>query len=68
VTSNSPLVSLIVPDTPVASIVSPFAAPASAARNDPAPLSAVFVTVIVAALTVVAEAHTTAKANPARQK
>ena len=47
---NSPLVNVIIPDMPVASIVSPFVALAIAARNEPAPLSAVFVTGIVAAV------------------
>ena len=49
VIDNSPLVKRIVPESPVASILSPFPAEASAARNDPEPLSAVVVTLIVAA-------------------
>ena len=48
-TNSSPLVSRMVPETPVASMVSPSAAAASAARNVPGPLSAVLVTVIVPA-------------------
>ncbi len=48
VTSNSPLVSKMVPETPDASMVSPSAALARAARNVPAPLSAVLVTLFVA--------------------
>src|SRR5262249_30199993 len=46
-TSNAPLVRLITPETPVASIVSPLFATASASRNDPAPLSFVLVTGII---------------------
>ena len=42
--SNAPLVRLITPETPEASIVSPSFASASAWRNDPAPLSLVLVT------------------------
>jgi hypothetical protein len=49
VTSNSPLVSRMVPVTPDASIVSPLAALARAARSVPGPLSAVLVTLIVSA-------------------
>ena len=47
VMANSPLVSRMVPVTPDASMVSPLAALARAARSVPAPLSAVLVTVIV---------------------
>src|SRR6266481_2388240 len=47
VTSNSPLVSRMVPVTPDALMVSPLAALARAARSVPAPLSAVLLTVIV---------------------
>src|SRR6266436_5722631 len=47
VTSNSPLVSKMVPVTLDASMVSPLAALARAARNVPAPLSATLVTGIV---------------------
>ncbi|PYJ28101.1 MAG: hypothetical protein DMF24_11165 [Verrucomicrobia bacterium] len=43
-TSSSPLVRLITPDIPLASIVSPLFAMASACRNDPGPLSFVLVT------------------------
>ncbi|MGA2010989.1 MAG: hypothetical protein ABSH51_10740 [Solirubrobacteraceae bacterium] len=45
----APEVRVIVPLTPVASIVSPGPAAAIAARNDPAPESLRFVTVYVAA-------------------
>ena len=47
-TTSSPLVSCIVPVTEKL-IVSPSFASASAWRNEPAPLSFVFVTVVVAA-------------------
>src|SRR5207302_8288240 len=67
VMTNWPLVRVIVPVTPVASMVSPFAAPASAARNDPAPLSAVLLTVIVAALRMMEPAHSSAGTNAAEQ-
>jgi hypothetical protein len=63
VTSSSPFLSKMVPDTPVASTVSPSAASARAARNEPGPLSAVVVTEITAALAVTAakKATTTTK-------
>ena len=48
-TTSSPVVRVMVPVTPEASIVSPSAALASASRSVFAPLSAVLVTVIVAA-------------------
>lgn len=48
-TRNSPLVRMIAPEMPVASIVSPSFAMASACRNEPAPLSFVLVTGIMAA-------------------
>src|ERR1043166_4374959 len=48
VTSSSPLMSVTTPVT-VKLIVSPFATLASAVRREPAPLSAVLVTVLVAA-------------------
>ena len=46
-TSNSPLVSVMAPEMLVASIVSPSFAIASASRNEPGPLSFVFVTVMM---------------------
>jgi hypothetical protein len=48
-TLSWPLVSVMVPSTPVASMVSPAAAPASAARSEPGPLSLMLVTGMVAA-------------------
>src|SRR5438067_5723456 len=48
-TSNFPLVSVITPLIPVASIVSPSFASASAWRSEPGPLSLVLVTITVAA-------------------
>src|SRR5262249_55522473 len=48
-TSNSPLVSIMTPEMPVASIVSPSFAIASASRKEPGPSSLVLVTVIVVA-------------------
>jgi hypothetical protein len=47
VISSSPVVSVMVPETTVASIVSPSAAQANAPRNEPGPLSAVVVTVVL---------------------
>src|SRR6185369_4092538 len=44
--TDSPLARVMVPETPVASTVSPLLALASAARNEPAPVSAVLLTVI----------------------
>src|SRR5882724_1445280 len=67
VMSNSPLVRIIAPNTPVASMVSPFVALASAARNDPAPLSAALVTEIVAALTLVDPAHSSVRTSAGRK-
>jgi hypothetical protein len=55
-TSNSPLVSVMTPEMPVASIVSPSFATASACRNEPEPLSFVLVTLIVAARAGIATA------------
>src|ERR1044071_7065217 len=49
VTSNSPVVRRMEPEVPVASMVSPLAALARTVRSVPGPLSAVLVTVIVAA-------------------
>src|SRR5262249_44095528 len=46
---SSPLVSKMVPETPVASMMSPLTAVASASRNEPVPLSLVFVTVTIVA-------------------
>jgi hypothetical protein len=43
-TTSSPLVRLMTPEIPVASIVSPSFAMPSACRSDPGPLSLVFVT------------------------
>src|SRR5439155_9667599 len=48
-TSNCPVVSVITPEIPVASIVSPLFASASAWRNEPRPLSLVLLTMIVVA-------------------
>ena len=61
------LVSKTVPVTEEASIVSPFAAVASAARNEPGPLSAVLLAVMVAARTVLAPAQNKAKQTAATQ-
>jgi hypothetical protein len=55
-TSSSPLVKPMVPVTAKV-IVSPSFAMASACRNEPAPLSFVFVTVMVAACTRIATVH-----------
>ena len=44
---NSPLVSKMVPEMPVASMMSPLTAVASASRNEPGPLSLVFVTTMI---------------------
>src|SRR6266545_1010201 len=60
-TSSSPLVNTIVPDTAKV-IVSPSFAVASAWRNEPAPLSLVFVTVMVAACAVIITAQISARA------
>src|SRR5262245_14214379 len=62
VIASSPLVSRIVPETPVASMVSPSAALARQARSVPAPLSAVLVTVQVFACTGIAAAKRSAVA------
>src|SRR5215469_6122278 len=48
-TNNTPVLSVMTPETPVASIVSPSFAIASACRNEPRPLSFVFVTGITVA-------------------
>ena len=46
---SSPLVSRMVPEIPVASMISPSTAVASASRNEPVPLSLVFVTTMMLA-------------------
>src|SRR6266545_2231109 len=63
-TSSSPLVKPILPDTAKV-MVSPSLASASAWRNEPGPLSLVFVTVIVAACARNATAQNRAAAIPA---
>src|SRR5215472_3289186 len=62
VTSNGPLVSRMVPETPVASIASKSLAAASAARSEPGPLSLVLVTVIVVARAAIVIAKNSAMA------
>src|SRR5204863_9977882 len=60
-TSNSPLVRLMTPDIPVASIVSPSFAIASAWRNEPRPLSLVLLTMIVVARAEIVRAQARVK-------
>ena len=48
-TSNCPVVSVMTPEIPIASIVSPSFASASAWRNEPGPLSLVLLTMTVVA-------------------
>ena len=62
VTCSSPLVRVMVPETPVASMVSPSFAMLSALRNDPEPLSLVFVTTMVVACAEIAAAKSNAAA------
>ena len=59
-TSNSPLVSVMAPEIPVALMVSPLFAIASACRNDPGPLSSVLVTVMIVASAGMVAAHNSA--------
>ena len=66
VISNSPPVRAIVPVTPVTSMKSPFDALASAVRRDPGPVSAVLVTVMVAALTTIEPAHSRVRTSAAK--
>ena len=61
-TASSPLVRVMVPETPVASMVSPSFAMLSALRNDPEPLSLVFVTTMVVACAEIAAAKSNAAA------
>src|SRR5437762_1634041 len=62
-TESSPLVSKMVPVIEDASIVSPSLALARAERSEPAPLSFVLLTVMVAALAIVAAAQISARHN-----
>ena len=53
-TANSPVVSVITPEMPVASIISPLFASESAWRREPGPLSLVLLTIMVLAFTEIA--------------
>jgi hypothetical protein len=55
-TSNTPLVSVMTPEMPAASIVSPSFASTSAWRSEPGPLSLVLLTMMVAACAAIARA------------
>ena len=60
-TSNSPLVSVMAPETPLASIVSPLLAMTSAWRSEPGPLSLVLLTTMVVACAGIVRAQTKGK-------